>query len=66
LKSFRIIVRNMNLDEKLYDDKYLLRFLRARKFDLAKTEKMFQNHIEWKLKNKVDTLNEDFEMSELE
>jgi hypothetical protein len=32
----------------LYDDSYLLRFLRARKFDLEKTFEMFIKFLKWR------------------
>jgi hypothetical protein len=37
LADFRNITNQMGLSDKVYDDPYLLRFLRARKFDIAKT-----------------------------
>jgi hypothetical protein len=43
-----------NLDN--YDDLYLLRFLRARKFDVDKTYNMFSNFIKWRKENDVDNI----------
>jgi len=40
-----------------YDDYYLLRFLRARKFDFAKAELMWNNFLKWRRDNKVDDIN---------
>ena len=40
-----------------YDDAYLLRFLRARKFDLKKTLKMFDDFIAWRKKMGVDEID---------
>jgi hypothetical protein len=41
-------------DFGVYDDLYLLRFLRARKFDLEKTLLMFKNFLKWREENNVD------------
>jgi hypothetical protein len=46
----------MGLGNPPYDDPYLLRFLRARKFDLKKTEKMFVDFIEWRKEKGVDNI----------
>jgi len=51
-----------NLDA--FDDLYLLRFCRARKFDLEKTFLMFSNFIQWRIDNQVDTI-ETFQFPEL-
>ena len=50
---------------EVYDDLYLLRFLRARKFDLDKTMLMFKKFIQWRADKKVDEIRENFELSEL-
>ena len=42
----------------MYDDYYLLRFLRARKFDMEKTLLMFNTFVEWRKENGVDTILE--------
>ena len=39
-----------------YDDLYLLRFLRARKFDVEKTFLMFSNFLKWREENGVDSI----------
>jgi hypothetical protein len=39
-----------------YDDLYLLRFLRARKFDIEKTFLMFSNFLKWREENGVDSI----------
>ena len=46
----------MGLSNPPYDDYYLLRFLRARKFNIKKTELMFKEFIEWRKKNDVDNI----------
>jgi len=40
-----------------FDDLYLLRFLRARKFDQEKTFLMFKNFIKWRIDNEVDNIH---------
>jgi hypothetical protein len=47
----------MGLTNPPFDDPYLLRFLRARKFDLVKTEKMFTDYINWRKENDVDNID---------
>jgi len=39
-----------------WEDPYLLRFLRARKFNIKDTQKMWFDFIEWRHKNGVDQL----------
>lgn len=43
-----------NLEQ--FDDLYLLRFLRARKFDVDKTYLMFSNFIKWRKENDVENI----------
>ncbi len=58
LETFRAIVKERNLtnDHPQYDDYYLLRFLRARKFDMEKTILMFTNFMNWRRENDVDNI----------
>ena len=56
LDQFRKIVTAMGLGNPPYDNPYLLRFLRARKFDLKKTEKMFVDFIAWRKEKDVDNI----------
>jgi hypothetical protein len=44
-------------DFNVYDDLYLLRFLRARKFDLEKTTIMFQKFLKWRINEKIEKLD---------
>jgi hypothetical protein len=41
-----------------YDDRYLLRFCRARKFDYPKVQLMFDNFLKWRETNGVDNIAE--------
>ena len=50
---------------EIYDDLYLLRFLRARKFDLEKTMLMFKKFLQWRIEKKVDDIRENFQLTEL-
>jgi len=50
---------------EVYDDLFLLRFLRARKFDLVKTMEMFKKFLKWRIDMKVDELRENYEMENL-
>ena len=52
-----------NLDN--YDDLFLLRFLRARKFDLEKTMEMFKKYLKWRIDMKVDELLTSYELENL-
>lgn len=55
LTKFKIHVKaNNKVNLEQFDDVYLLRFLRARKFDLQKTIKMWDDFIDWRVKNKID------------
>ena len=45
-----IVEEDLTKDPR-FDDHYLLRFLRAREFDLKETHKMFANFIEWREKH---------------
>ena len=42
---------------EVYDDLFLLRFLRARKFDLEKTMLMFKKFLQWRIDMKVEEIN---------
>lgn len=59
LGVFKTYIRDSKItDDPIYDDYYLLRFLRARKFDMDKTKLMFNNFIEWRKENDVDNILE--------
>uniref|UniRef100_A0A0P5RU89 Cral/trio domain-containing protein n=1 Tax=Daphnia magna TaxID=35525 RepID=A0A0P5RU89_9CRUS len=63
LKQFREAVKDCKLPDS--DDVYLLRWLVARDFDLAKSEKMLRNSMEWRQKNRIDTIIEDWKAPEV-
>ncbi|XP_057372019.1 SEC14-like protein 2 [Daphnia carinata] len=63
LKQLREAVKDCKLPQS--DDVYLLRWLVAREFDLAKSEKMLRNSMEWRQKNRVDTITEDWKAPEV-
>ncbi|CAI8042968.1 SEC14-like protein 2 [Geodia barretti] len=48
------------------DDRYFLRWLKARKFHLAKAEDMLRKHIETRKKYKLDTILTDYKPNEVE
>ena len=48
-----------------YDDLFLLRFLRARKFDLEKTMEMFKKYLKWRIDMKVEEINQSYELENL-
>jgi hypothetical protein len=59
LHVFKQYIRENNLtSDPTYDDYYLLRFLRARKFDMDKTKLMFNNFLDWRKENDVDNILE--------
>jgi len=45
-------------DFKMWKDDYLLRFLRARKFDVDKSHLMFDDFIKWRKELDVDNIEE--------
>ena len=50
---------------EVYDDLFLLRFLRARKFDLEKTMLMFKKFLQWRIDMKVEEINASYELENL-
>ena len=53
----KILTEKLLEDLSQFDDLYLLRFLRARKFELEKVYLMFENFIKWRKQNDVDTID---------
>jgi hypothetical protein len=68
LIKFKQICINKNLIPNFdyFDDYYLLKFCRARKFDLEKTLKMFTDFINWRKENDVDCISENFILTEFD
>jgi hypothetical protein len=59
LEEFRKYIKDNNVtDHPAYDDYALLRFLRARKFDMDKTKLMFHNFMDWRKEHDVDNVLE--------
>lgn len=57
-----------NVDDILrpsHDDYFLLRWLRARNFNVAQAESMLRENLQWRKQNSVDTILEDFEPTEV-
>jgi CRAL/TRIO domain/CRAL/TRIO, N-terminal domain len=48
------------------DGSTLLRFLRAREYDVQKATTMYVNHLKWRKENGIDTILEDFDFKERE
>lgn len=67
LKKFKeeIGKEKLEIDYNYYDDLYLLRFLRARKFDIAKTMIMFKKFLDWRKTEEVDKIRDTFAFEEI-
>jgi len=60
-----LVTQNVLPNLNDYDDLFLLRFLRARKFDLEKTMIMFKNFLKWRIDMNVDELLRSYELEHL-
>lgn len=59
LKQFKKYVKEeLGLDNPIYDERYLLRFCRAREFKIEEVKAMFKKFIDWRAKNNVDHICE--------
>nr|XP_054748079.1 SEC14-like protein 2 [Lytechinus pictus] len=47
-----------------HDDHCLLRFLRARRFNVKKAEESFRRNLEWRIKNRIDSIHDWYEIPE--
>lgn len=54
LQLLREHLTQSGVTNKRFDDRYLLRFCRARKFDFPKVKLMFENFLKWRRDNSVD------------
>ena len=66
LADFKALISTKDgyYDPERHDDHIILRFLRARKFNLEQTDKMWSDYIEWFKSFKVDDICENFEFPE--
>lgn len=57
-----------NVDDILrpsHDDYFLLRWLRARNFNVAQAEAMLRENLQWRKQNNIDTILDDYEPTEV-
>ena len=65
IETFKKELVSLNkYNEKEHDDYLLARFLRARKYDVSKSVKMFVDYVNWRVEDKVDHIVANFECPE--
>ena len=57
--------RILDMEKLRFDETDILRFCRARSFDRKKTQEMLQSFAEWREKEQIDTLLENWDFPEL-
>jgi hypothetical protein len=56
LAKFREMVKDVTYKEYMKSDPYLIRWLRARDFDLKEADTMLREAIQWRKQNKIDSI----------
>ncbi|XP_074643835.1 SEC14-like protein 2 [Tubulanus polymorphus] len=65
LEKFREDVKDILREDQIRDDHFLLKWLRARDFDLKKSEKMIRHSMEWRRQIGADTILDDYQIPEV-
>ena len=67
LDELREWVNDNNFNANRYWDDYdLLRYCRARKFNIQQVKLMFQNMVEWRYKNQIDAIVPRFQRNKVD
>ena len=66
VEEFRAILVARGAWKPSFDFHTLLRFLRAREYEVDKALSMFLDHLQWRQENRVDHILEEFEFKERE